>query len=167
MDVPEAIFSNLGLTYLATLASRRSGTRGSRYLVSSGTAAPTDRTISSGLYPTESHSEHRTQPTASELKMELWLRNLTKEKLTGLRVQNCVMLAGVRGFDAQTSANKLFRPPYSAARSDDGKRWVITAWSPHQRCWGNEKCPCLHSDPKFPDCPPGETERLPRVAFLL
>lgn len=42
----------------------------------------------------------------------------------------------------------------------DGNRWVITAWEPCHRPWGNAKCPCLHSDPKFPDCDPGETVRL-------
>ena len=38
--------------------------------------------------------------------------------------------------------------------------WIITAWDPCQRAWGNEKCPCLHSDPQFPDCAPGKTQRL-------
>jgi hypothetical protein len=100
------------------------------------------------------------RPTAAEVRMELWLRNGTKEKLTGLRVQNCVMLGYAPGFTAQTTTNKLFRPPYAAVRSDDGRRWIITAWDPLQRCWGNEQCPCLHSDPQFPDCASGETQRL-------
>ena len=37
---------------------------------------------------------------------------------------------------------------------------MITAWTPNHRTWGNAPCPCLHSDPKFPDCAPGETQRL-------
>ena len=37
---------------------------------------------------------------------------------------------------------------------------MITAWEPCHRPWGNAKCPCLHSDPKFPDCAPGATQRL-------
>ena len=28
------------------------------------------------------------------------------------------------------------------------------------QAWANPPVPCLHSDPKFPDCPPGETRRL-------
>ena len=36
---------------------------------------------------------------------------------------------------------------------------MITAWVPFQRCWSNDSCPCLHSDPQFPDCSPGETVR--------
>jgi hypothetical protein len=70
------------------------------------------------------------------------------------------MLAGASGFAGQTNDNKVLQKPYAAARSVDGRRWVITAWEPIDRCWANERCPCLHSDPKFPDCPPGETVRL-------
>ena len=92
--------------------------------------------------------------------MEMWLTNGTAETLTDLRVQNCVMLKGAKGFTAQTIDNKVFSPPYAACRSDDGGRWVITAWEPCHRTWSNAPCPCLHSDPKFPDCPPGETRRL-------
>src|SRR5262249_788988 len=99
-------------------------------------------------------------PGRTEVRMELWLKNGTKEKLTNMRVQNCVLLKGARGFEAQSNDNKVFAPPYAACKAADGKRWVITAWEPHQRSWGNEKCPCLHSDPRIPDCAPGETQRL-------
>jgi hypothetical protein len=88
------------------------------------------------------------------------LTNGTKEPLTDLRVQNCVMLKGAAGFEPQNNDNKVFSGPYAACRSTDGKRWVITAWDPLHRAWANPKCPCLHSDPKFPDCTPGETKRL-------
>jgi hypothetical protein len=70
------------------------------------------------------------------------------------------MLGGAPGFVAQTVTNKLFQSPYAAVYSDDGRRLILTAWDPVQRCWGNELCPCLHSDPQFPDCEPGETVRL-------
>ena len=82
------------------------------------------------------------------------------EPLTDLRVQVCAMLKGMSGFEQQTNENKIFSGPYAACRSADGKRWVITAWEPLHRAWGNAKCPCLHSDPKFPDCAPGATQRL-------
>ena len=42
----------------------------------------------------------------------------------------------------------------------DGCRWIITAWVPCHHPWANAPVPCLHSDPKFPDCAPGETKRL-------
>jgi hypothetical protein len=92
--------------------------------------------------------------------MEMWLTNGTPETLTDLRVQNCVMLKGMAGFEDQTNDNKLFDKPYVAARSRDGRRWVVTAWEPCHRAWANAPCPCLHSDPKFPDCAPRQTRRL-------
>jgi hypothetical protein len=70
------------------------------------------------------------------------------------------MLKGAAGFEQQTNDNKVFASPYAACRSSDGKKWIITAWDPVHRCWDNPKCPCLHSDPKFPDCAPGETQRV-------
>jgi hypothetical protein len=70
------------------------------------------------------------------------------------------MLKGAAGFTAQTNTNKVFSKPYVACRSEDGKRWIITAWDPCDRAWANAPVPCLHSDPKFPDCPPGETRHL-------
>jgi hypothetical protein len=90
----------------------------------------------------------------------MWLTNGTQETLSDLRVQNCVMLKGAAGFDQQTNDNKFFLGPYVACHSPDRKRWIITAWKPLHRGWANAPCPCLHSDPKFPDCAPGETQRL-------
>ncbi|HKI19372.1 MAG TPA: hypothetical protein VKA15_15910, partial [Isosphaeraceae bacterium] len=33
-------------------------------------------------------------------------------------------------------------------------------WKPCVRAWANAPCPCLHNDPQFPDCGPGETQRI-------
>ena len=44
--------------------------------------------------------------------------------------------------------------------SSDAQHWVITAWSPLDRVWANPEVPCLHSDPRFPDCAPGKTVRI-------
>jgi hypothetical protein len=92
--------------------------------------------------------------------MEMWLTNGTKEMLSDLRVQVCVLLKGAKGFEQQDNKNKVFSGPYVACHDRDGKRWIITAWQPLHRGWANPPCPCLHSDPKFPDCPPGETKRV-------
>ena len=94
------------------------------------------------------------------VRLELWLHNGTNEPLTGLRVQNCVMLKAAAGFDAQTNQNKRLAAPFAAAGSTDGRRWIITAWSNLDRTWANPPVPCMHADPHFPDCPPGETRRL-------
>jgi hypothetical protein len=94
------------------------------------------------------------------VRMESWLTNGTDKTLRGLVVQNCVMLKGLRGFEQQTNDNKLLRNPYVACHNADKTRWIITAWQPTQRVWANPPCPCLHSDPKFPDCEPGQTVRI-------
>ena len=70
------------------------------------------------------------------------------------------MLKGAKGLTAQSNENKVLRNPYVAVHDTDRKRWIITAWDPCHRPWANPKCPCLHSDPKFPDCAPGETQHL-------
>jgi len=102
----------------------------------------------------------RVTPARDHVRMEMWLTNGTDQTLRGLVVQNCVMLKGLAGFEQQTNDNKLFRQPYVACHNADKSRWIITAWQPCQRAWGNAPCPCLHSDPKFPDCEPGRTVRL-------
>jgi hypothetical protein len=88
------------------------------------------------------------------------LTNGTDKLLTDLKVQDCVRHKGARGSAAQTNTNKLIRKPYVACRSDDGRRWIVAAWEPCDRPWANWLCPCLHSDPKFPDCPPGASVRV-------
>lgn len=160
-DVPEAIFSNLGLTYLAhthipTLWDQTGVTlprlEWQRHADGRLTC---ERTLPNGIaFGTE------VRPEAGGVRFELWLRNGTASGLSGLRVQNCVMLAGARGFEAQGLANKVFERPFAAARSDDGHRWVVTVWERCGRTWGNELVPCIHSDPVFPDCPPGATVRV-------
>jgi hypothetical protein len=102
----------------------------------------------------------RVNPRADYVRMEMWLTNGTPLALRGLVVQNCVMLKGLAGFEQQTNDNKLFAKPYVACHNPDKTRWIITAWEPCQRAWGNPPCPCLHSDPQFPDCDPGKTVHL-------
>lgn len=161
VDVPEAIWSNLGLTYLAhthvpTVWSKQNIELPKlEWNRRSDGSFDFERTLPNGIaFGT------KVVPARDGVRMEMWLHNGTKETLTDLRVQNCVMLKGARGFTAQSNENKVFAKPYVAARSDDGQRWIITAWEPNHRPWANAPCPCLHSDPKFPDCLPGETQRV-------
>jgi hypothetical protein len=99
-------------------------------------------------------------PGRDGVRMELWVSNGSQERLTGLRVQMCVMLKGLSGFDGRTNDNKVFARPFVACHDPARRRWVITGWEPCVRAWGNPPCPCLHSDPQVPDCPPGETRRV-------
>ncbi|MEK6237093.1 MAG: hypothetical protein N2C14_20480, partial [Planctomycetales bacterium] len=160
-DVPEAIWSNLGLTYLAHTHVPTVWTKQNVILKSLEWERRSDgslhmkRTLPNGIV-----FSTKVVPRPDGVLMDMRLTNGARERLTGLRVQNCVMLKGAIGFAKQTKDNKIFREPYAACRSEDGKRWVITAWEPCRRAWANERCPCLHSDPQFPDCEPGQTQRL-------
>lgn len=161
VDVPEAIWSNLGLTYLAHTHVPTLWTKQNVKLEplewnrrADGTF-DVERKLPNGIV-----FGAKVVPARDVVRMELWLTNGRKETLSDLRVQNCVMLKGAKGFDQQTNDNKVLSNPYVACRSSDGKRWIITAWEPCHRPWANAPCPCLHSDPKFPDCAPGETKRL-------
>src|SRR5262245_18579051 len=161
VDVPEAIWSNLGLTYLAhTHIPTIWDKRGIEMEKLEWNRRPDGTLDIERKLPNGIVFGAKVVPQAKMVRMGLWLTNGTGERLSDLRVQNCVLLKGAAGFERQTDDNKVFAAPYAACRSADGKRWVITAWEPLHRTWGNAKCRCLHSDPKFPDCAPGETKRL-------
>ncbi len=158
LDVPEAIWSNLGLTYLAHTHVDTIWTRqGMSLPQQEWQALPDGSFVSERRLPNGIVFGTKAVPLNDHVRLKMWLTNGTDHPLTDLRVQNCVMLKGMRGFEAQHNDNKVFVGGFAAAESADGRRWVITAWDPLHRAWGNAKCPCLHSDPRFPDCAPGET----------
>lgn len=160
-DVPEAIWSNLGLTYLAHTHVPTLWTEQDIELERlewrrlAGGVLACERTLPGGI-----RFGTKVTPTPDAVRMEMWIVNGTDKLLTDLRVQNCVMLKGAQGFEEQTNANKVLQAPYAACKARDADRWVITAWEPCHRPWANRRCPCLHSDPQFPDCPPGQTQRI-------
>lgn len=160
-DIPEAIWSNLGLTYLAhthvpTLWSQQNiELERLEWNRRDDGSYDIQRRLPNGIA-----FGVKVAPEAQGVRMRMWLKNGTDEPLSDLRVQNCVMLKGADGFATQTNENKVLRAPYTACRSAGGDRWVISAWSPCHRAWANQRCPCLHSDPKFPDCPPGATREV-------
>lgn len=161
VDVPEAIWSNLGLTYLAHKHIDTIWTKKDISLDPlEWTRKPDGALELTRRLPNGIEFGTRIRPERDAVRMELWLKNGTPEKLTDLRVQNCIMLKAASGFAAQTADNKLFKSPFACCHDADKKRWIITAWDPPHRQWGNPKCPCFHADPKFPDCAPGETQTL-------
>ena len=161
IDLPEAIFNNLGLLFLAhthipTIWNEQNkiienvdwerfpeGGLRSRWKL------PNDVSFGAGIAPQQ-----------EEVRMELWLENGTSQPLSGLRTQICVLLKGVTGFETQTNDNKTFgdRAPAAVGSSPE--------WERCGRTWGNALCPCLHSGPVLPDCAPGQTVRLAgRLSF--
>jgi hypothetical protein len=161
LDLPEAIWSNLGLTYLAHTHVPTVWTKQGVQLKPQEWQRAADGELSlSRTLPNGIRYDASAKATDGAIRMELALTNGTSEKLSDLRVQNCVMLKGAAGFAAQENDNKLFRAPFVACRDNDGRRWIITAWQHCHHAWGNAACPCLHSDPQFPDCDPGQTQHL-------
>ncbi len=161
VDVPEAIWSNLGLTYLAHTHIDTIWTQQGIELPKLewthrlGGQLEIKRILPNGLAFGVS-----VRPERNAVRMEMWLRNGTDQTLSDLRIQNCVMTKMAAGFAPQTNENKVFTNPYVACRSQGGHRWIITAWEGCERPWGNADCPCFHSDPRFPDLEPGQEYRL-------
>jgi hypothetical protein len=161
VDVPEAIWSNLGLTYLAHTHVPTLWTNAGFTLPVLEWTRHDDGTLTiERTLPNAIKFQTRIVPEQDHVAMELTLTNGLDATLSDLRVQNCVMLKAAEGFNQQDNDNKVSRAPWMAVRNPAGDRWILTAWKPNQRTWANAKCPCLHSDPQFPDCPPGETRVL-------
>ena len=161
VDVPEAIWSNLGLTYLAHThidtiwMKQRIDLPKLEWNRHPDGTLDIERKLPNGIA-----FGMQVKPTKESVRMELWLKNGTDKKLSDLRVQNCVMTKMASGFEKQTNENKVLTNPYVACRNSNGKKWIITAWEYCNHPWANEKCPCFHSDPKFPDLEPGQIHRL-------
>ena len=64
----------------------------------------------------------RVAPGKDGVRMDFSVKNGSAETLTGLRVQMCVMLAGLTGFEARTNDNKVLAAPFAAARDAAGRR---------------------------------------------
>jgi hypothetical protein len=161
VDVPEAIWCQSGLLYLAHTHVPTLWTKQNVTLPHQEWRRLADGTLESErVLPNAVAFGTRVAVERDAVHFEMWLRNGSEETLTDLRVQNCVMLKAAHGFTAQTNENKRLENPFAIVRSSIGDRWIITAWERCQRAWANPPVPCLHSDPQFPDCAPGQTARL-------
>ncbi len=161
MDVPEALWSNLGLTYLAHTHVPTVWSQNEVGLPAyEWERLPNGELMMSRTLPNRLSFGSWVQPQKDHVAMVMWLHNGTRKVLSDLRVQNCVMLKGAPGFSGLTNDNKTIRKPFVACESEAGGKWVITAWEPCDRPWANAPVPCLHSDPKFPDTKPDEWQVL-------
>jgi peptidoglycan/xylan/chitin deacetylase (PgdA/CDA1 family) len=158
VDLPEAIFSNLGLLFLAHTHIPTIWDARNVVIDNVDWIREPDGSLRSAWRLPNGVEFGAMARYDGSLRMELWLTNGTSEPLTGLRTQVCVMLKGAAGFDKQTNDNKTFRQ--TVAGVSHGNRRILTEWERCGRTWGNPDCPCLHSDPVLPDCPPGETVRV-------
>lgn len=161
VDLPEAIFSNNRLLYLAHTHIPTIWDEQNVIIDNIDWTREADGSLRhERVLPDKVAFGATMQPEVGGVAMELWLRNGSDQTLPGLRTQICDHLKGAPEFNSQTTTNKIFRVPLVAVHSAGGDRWILTAWERCGRAWGNPLVPCLHADPVLPDCAPGETVRV-------
>jgi len=123
VDVPEAIFSNLGLIFLAHTHIPTYWNERNEVLENIDWTTEPDgglhfhRELPNGIVIGAS-----IRVTGRDVNLELWIRNVTYTDLSGLRAQVCVMLKGAPEFNSISNENKLLRSPVAAVRSDSENR---------------------------------------------
>jgi len=161
IDLPEAVFSNLGLTFLGHRHIPTIWDFQHRFIDNVDWQVNEDGSLENVWnLPNGISIGARAIPLKEEVLMELSLFNGTEQSLTGLRTQVCVMLKGALDFNQQDTLNKRFLPGLATVQNSSSDQWILTSWENTGRSWGNADVPCLHADPQFPDCPPGDTVRL-------
>jgi hypothetical protein len=156
LDLPEAIFSNLGLIFLAhthiptVWNDQNIVIENHDWNVEADGGLHSRWTLPNGIV----FGAHVT-PRAEGADLELWLENGTTSRLSGLRTQICAMLKAAPGFEDQTPQGKEFTEIVAVARARDAQRCVLIGFEHCGRAWGNAPCPCIHSDPVLPDVAPG------------
>jgi len=162
LDLPEAIFSQFGLTFLAhkhiptIFDLQKKKIHNQDWKVH-----PDGRLTNLWDLPNKMVIGTEIVPGMDQVVMALWLYNGTRDTtFTGLQTQICIMTGAAQDFDTRTNENKIFQNPVAAVKSEKGDRWIMTAWNGCNHVWGNEDCPCMHSDPVLPDCAPGDTVRV-------
>lgn len=166
VDLPEALFCNLGLIFLAhtdiptiwddqnIALQNLDWSRELGGALSFQRIFPTGLVLGASIQSREDHAE-----------MEIWIRNFGGKDLSGFQGQStprgqvCMMLKGAGGFNQQTNENKILRNSVAAVHSEEGDRWILTTWEHPGRLWGNPRVPCMHADPHLPACPFGQTVR--------
>jgi len=159
LDLPEALWTNLGLTFLAhkhipTIWEKRNVELPPvEWRPGDGGSLVNELVMPNGIA-----FRGKVIPRKDAVDFTLEIKNGSGAPLSDIRAQVCLMLKGARGFREQTASNKSKMGNAALCRSSDGKRWIIIAWE-RGRVWWNPEVPCIHSDPKFPDAQGGETVR--------
>lgn len=157
VDLPEAIFSNLGLLFLAhthvpTIWNEK------HIAIENVDWKPSANGAWENTWrlPNDVRFGATVTPAVGRADFALWLENGTEEALTGLRTQVCAMLKGAPGFNAQSEDGRRIEDGVAAIKSANADRWILIAFERHKRVWGNPPVPCIHSDPVLPDAAPGQ-----------
>jgi hypothetical protein len=157
LDIPEAIFSNLGLAFLAhthvpTIWNAQDAViENQDWIIEGGGGLHSEWRLPNGIT-----FGARVTPRTEGADLELWLENGTQAELTELRTQICVMLKAAPAFNKQNQERKQYDNPLVVVKALDADRYLLLAFEHCGRAWGNEQCPCVHSDPVLPEAAPGE-----------
>jgi peptidoglycan/xylan/chitin deacetylase (PgdA/CDA1 family) len=161
IDLPEAIFSNLGLTYLAHRHFPTIWDYRHIFIDNTDWQVNTDGSLENvWTLPNGISFGAKARPGSDQVDMELWLFNGTDAHLDSLKTQVCVMLKGADHYNDLTNDNKQFSSNTVAVKSNQSNRWILTSWERTFNPWGNPPVPCMHTDPMFEACAPGDTVRL-------
>lgn len=156
LDIPEAVFSNLGLAFLAHTHIPTVWDNQNVIIENVDWVSEPDGGLhSEWKLPNGIQFGARVTPQIHGADFVLWLENGTPGKLTGLRTQVCLMLKAATGFNDQDQQRKEYNQPLVVVKARDANRYLLLAFERCGRVWGNEKCPCVHSDPVLPDAAPG------------
>lgn len=154
VDFPEAVWADKELQYLAHTHIPTAWDKKGVKLPRMDWTRTAEGLESRRVLPDGLEFVAKVRPAERGAELELRIKNGSDRKRTGLRAQVCVMLKGAPGFNAQTRENKVHYPD-AACAARDGRRWIATRFE-RAKSWDNPPCPCVHSDPTFPDLEPGQ-----------
>lgn len=157
VDLPEAIFSNAGLLYLAHTHVPTIWDMTHKAIENvDWTPASDGGWQNEWRLPNNVRFGATVIPGIASADFHLWLENSSSEPLTELRTQVCAMLKGAQGFNDQSETRCRLEDGVAAMPSNGADRWILIAFERHRRVWQNPKVPCIHSDPLLPDAAPGQ-----------
>ncbi len=159
LDIPEAVMTQFGITFLGHKHIPTVFDLQKEQIPNSEWAQKDDGSWENIWHlPNGIEIGANVTSATDQVNMRLWLTNHTIDTIwQDLQTQVCVMLGQAEMFAAQTNNNKQLNCPVAAVHAADKNHWMITGWEGCTHPWGNDDCPCLHADPSFPDCAPGET----------
>lgn len=148
VDVPEAVFCDRGLIWLAhqhipTVWDQKGLELEKQEWRREGEGVLASRRI----LPDGVEIAVRIESGRDEVRMRMEVFNGSDKPLKEVRGQVCVMMKGAKGFAGQSEAGVIKEGMWAAKKSAEGSQWVVTGWRPLHRTWNNIAVPCIHSDP--------------------
>lgn len=157
LDLPESIKSEKGLLWLAhTYTPTIWEAQGLTLKSKEWERHFDDVLLLKREFPNQVTFGVKVMPEKSGVRFLMWIKNDSKEKISQIKIQNCLMLSKMMGFNQLNKKNKIEKPPFIMAHDKHSLKWVLMAWWPKADVWNDPKVPCLHSSPVLNACPSGE-----------